>query len=330
MKLKILATGSCGFIGMEFVIRYYNWLKENKTDFEIIVVDKLTYAADKNFPKFLKKFPEIRFIKKDINKLSTLYGCQLVYNFAAESHVDNSIKSSDEFIKSNIDGVHHLLKLAIKERPVLFVQVSTDEVLGERLKGEGTVYDELKPSNPYSSSKAAAEMLCRGFARTYDLPVLITRSCNNFGINQFPEKLIPNSIKGLLTDKKIRIYGDGKQIREWISVQDNCGVIIDYSFDLFLKLDKDKDFLKVVKSKEKNGMYRGDNLAMLSIGTGYRINNIEMAQKMIDLFGYGEIEFVEDRKGHDKRYALESNVIEIKDTEKKLEDLILDYLRRQQ
>lgn len=328
MKLKIMVTGGCGFIGQEFVAQFYNFARNSKIDFEILVIDKLTYASNKSLPREYRKFPEIKFIRKDINKLKTLYGCQLIYNFAAESHVDNSIKSSDEFIKSNINGVHRLLKLAIKERPKLFVQISTDEVLGERLRGEGTVYDELKPSNPYSASKASAEMLCRGFARTYNLPVLITRSCNNFGINQFSEKFIPNSIYGLIKNKKIRIYGDGKNIREWISVTDNCNSIIDYSLYIFLKLDKDKNFLKIVKSKEKNGIFRGDNLAMINIGTGYRLKNIDVAKKIISVFGYGKLEFVEDRKGHDRRYALKSNIRKIKDTDKKLEELILEYYRR--
>lgn len=304
MKLKIMVTGGLGFIGSEFVsLLTREFVKD---DYEIIVVDKMTYAANRDFLKVIKKIPRIRFIKKDINHLKTLYGCRIIYNFAAESHVDNSIKSSDEFIKSNINGVNNLLKLANKERVGLFVQISTDEVYGDKLRGESKETDALKPSSPYSASKAAAEMLCMSASRTYGFPVLITRSCNNFGIRQHKEKFIPHSIQTLLERKEIDIYGDGKNIREWISVIDNCILVFNNSMD--------------AKWIEQN------KLKIVNIGSGYRLSNIQMAEKIISLFGYGKIRFVKDRKGHDRRYALKANKIE--NTEKKLEACILDYYRR--
>lgn len=304
--MKIMVTGGLGFIGSEFVSLLTRELGRYKPDYEIIIVDKITYAANRDFLKVIKKTPKIRFVKKDINYLKTLYGCKIIYNFAAESHVDNSIKSSDEFIKSNINGVNNLLKLANKERVDLFVQISTDEVYGDKLRGESKETDALRPSSPYSASKAAAEMLCMSASRTYGFPVLITRSCNNFGIRQHKEKFIPHSIQTLLERKEIDIYGDGKNIREWISVIDNCILIYNNSMD--------------TRWKEQS------KLKIVNIGSGYRLSNIQMAEKIISLFGYGKIRFVEDRKGHDRRYALKADKIE--NTEKHLETCILDYYRR--
>ena len=208
--MKLIVTGGRGFIGSHFVEECLN------KGWTIIDIDKITYAASKSLPWDNHK--NYTFIKADISEIDHLPSCDVIVNFAAESHVDNSIKSSDIFVKSNILGVHNLLELVrgkpSYERP-LFFHISTDEVYGDTIEGKFTELDKLKPSNPYSATKAAAEMLVVSYHRTYGLDYLITRTSNNYGERQFEEKLIPKCIQHINDNKQIPIHGDGSYVRDW-------------------------------------------------------------------------------------------------------------------
>ena len=219
--MKILVTGGRGFIGSHFVEEALS------KGWSVIDIDKLTYASNASLPWDNNK--NYTFIKADISEIDHLPSCDVLINFAAESHVDNSIKSSDVFVKSNILGTHNLLELVrgkpSYDRP-LFFHISTDEVYGDRLEGKFTELDKLKPSNPYSATKASAEMLVMSYHRTYGLDYLITRTSNNYGERQFEEKLIPKCIQCIKDNKKIPIHGDGSYIRDWTYVKDNVSALI--------------------------------------------------------------------------------------------------------
>jgi len=206
---KIIVTGGRGFIGSHFVDAALG------AGHKILDIDKITYAASHKLP--WDENENYRHLREDISEISHIPSCDVVVNFAAESHVDNSIKSSDVFVKSNFYGVHNLLELVRGkpeyERP-LFFQISTDEVYGDALSGMFTENAVLSPSNPYSATKAAAEMLIRAYGRTYGLDFLITRTSNNYGERQYEEKLIPKCINNLREDKKIPVHGDGSYIRD--------------------------------------------------------------------------------------------------------------------
>ena len=213
--MKIVVTGGLGFIGSAFV-RMLDKYPNVKT----VIVDKGTYASDIERVKGCK----YTLIQKDICdlKLDDINHCDYIVNFAAESHVDRSISNGLPFVHSNIDGVFNLLEIAIKIPSLKkFIQISTDEVYGDKLNGESLTTDMLNPSSYYSASKASADMLVIASGRTYGLPYLITRTCNNFGDMQHPEKFIPIIMNCIKNDKEIPIYGDGSQVREWIWVDDN-------------------------------------------------------------------------------------------------------------
>lgn len=274
--MKILVTGGRGFIGSHFVEQAL------QRDWSIIDVDKLTYAAHESLPWDNHK--NYTLIKADISEIDHLPSCDILINFAAESHVDNSITSSNAFVKSNILGVHNLLELirgkASYDRP-LFFHISTDEVYGDRLTGEFTELDKIKPSNPYSATKASAEMLVMAAHRTYGLDYLITRSSNNYGERQYKEKLIPKCIDSLQNDKFIPIHGDGSYIRDWTYVKDNVSALI-------LLIDK----------KVKNDTF--------NIASENYLTNLDVAKVVIQWLGKDEssIKFVENRWGQDVRYAV--------------------------
>jgi dTDP-glucose 4,6-dehydratase len=279
--MKILVTGGRGFIGSHFVEEA---LKKKWT---IVDVDKLTYASNKSLPWDNHK--NYTFLKADISEIDHLPSCDVIVNFAAESHVDNSIKSSDIFVKSNILGVHNLLEL-IRGKPSydrpLFFHISTDEVYGDRVEGKFTEEDKLKPSNPYSSTKAAAEMLVMSYARTYGIEYLITRSSNNYGERQFEEKLIPKCIQCIETEKHIPIHGDGSYIRDWTYVKDNVSAI-----------------LLLIEKGIKNDIF--------NIAAENYLTNLEVAKEVLRWHGKDEsnIKFVENRWGQDLRYAVSSEKI---------------------
>ena len=285
--MKVIVTGGAGFIGSSFI----NYIKSNY-DVDVVCVDKLTYCANKDNIKF-----PVEFIEKDINDLteSDLGEFDYIVNFAAETHVDNSIENGKPFIKSNFEGVFNLLEIS-RKNPSLkkFVQISTDEVYGDMSDyGIGITADEefdLKPSSYYSSSKAAADLLVQSSHRTYGVPYLITRTCNNFGEHQFKEKFLPKIQNCLENKKEIPLYGDGSQTREWIHVEDNVKYIALLMFD----------------GSVVNEIY--------NIGSGIKYSNIRIINMIKEELGYVPVIYkhVPDRLGHDKIYSLNSTKLKNK------------------
>jgi len=288
--MNILITGGCGFIGSNF-IRYA--LKKYQ-NIKIINLDKLTYAGNLNNLKDIANDKRYKFIKGDIcdNKLidSILKSevrsqkSDIIINFAAETHVDRSIKHAADFIKTNIEGTRVLLDAAKKRNIKKFLQISTDEVYGDVPRGLSRETDRLLPRSPYAASKATADLLCLSYYQTYGLGVIITRSSNNFGPYQYPEKVMPLFITNLLAGKKVPLYGDGKNVRDWIYVEDNC-----VGIDAILK-------------KGKLGQ-------IYNIGGNNQMRNIDMIKAILKKLKLGNkyIKYVTDRPGHDRRYALNSN-----------------------
>jgi len=279
--MRIIVTGACGFIGSHFV----NLIGNQNPTIEIVVVDKLTYASNVNNLKI-----PVKFIKKDICDITheDLGVYDYIVNFAAESHVDNSIKDGKPFVRTNVEGTFNLLEVA-RKNPKLkkFIQISTDEVYGDMDEyGEGTLADEsfnLIGSSYYSATKASSDLLVQAAGRTYGLPYLITRTCNNYGENQHQEKLLPTIIDCIKNNLKIPIYGDGKNIREWIHADDNSQFIWD-----------------LIQS-DKTGVY--------NIGSGERYTNLQIIEIIERILGYQlDLKFVQDRKGHDRAYGLVTNL----------------------
>jgi len=279
--MRIIVTGACGFIGSHFV----NLIGNQYPTIEILVVDKLTYASNVNNLKV-----PVKFIKKDICDITHedlgLY--DYIVNFAAESHVDNSIKDGKPFVRTNVEGTFNLLEVA-RKNPNLkkFIQISTDEVYGDMDEyGEGTLADEsfnLIGSSYYSATKASSDLLVQSAGRTYGLPYLITRTCNNYGENQHQEKLLPTILNCIKNNLKIPIYGDGKNIREWIHADDNSQFIWD-----------------LIQS-DKTGVY--------NIGSGERYTNLQIIEIIEKILGYQlDLKFVQDRKGHDRAYGLRTTL----------------------
>jgi dTDP-glucose 4,6-dehydratase len=256
-------------------------------------IDKKTYAARPELLDEFEKSPNFKFHEEDIAQMDHLYDVDYVFNFAAETHVDNSIVDSKRFLRSNIMGVQNLLELIRAKRhyemPVL-VQLSTDEVYGDITSGRHKESDPLKPSNPYSASKAAADLLIMGWARTHDVPYIIMRPTNNYGIGQYPEKLIPKTVKHLTLKKKIPLHGDGSYVRSWLHVEDTCGAIF-----------------HVVEHGEKNRIY--------NISGNYEASNKEVVSAILQCFfkkkvaleEYVKFNYV--RMGEDIRYSLDDSAI---------------------
>ena len=290
--MKILVTGGCGFIGSNF-IRYFLQSYPNET---LINVDKLTYAGNVENLSDLSQSPHYHFIRGDITDAPRMEelinkGLDAIINFAAESHVDRSIEDPSAFMKTNVFGTFVLLEAIRKVFPkqrIRFVHISTDEVYGS-LSETGAFTEEtpLAPNSPYSASKSAADMLVRAYHRTYGLPALITRSSNNFGPYQFPEKLIPLMISNAIEDKELPIYGDGMYIRDWIYVEDHCRA------------------LDVVLQHGREG-------EVYNIGGRSERPNLVVAQTILDRLGKPQslIHLVTDRPGHDRRYAIDFSKIE--------------------
>ena len=278
--MKILITGGAGFIGTNFVHYIHDTY-----DHEIVVLDKLTYAGNKNNLKDV--LPDIQFIKGDIGSEEdvkiAMQDCDLVVNFAAETHVDRSIVDPSIFVKTDVLGTYNLLEYIRKYDVDKYLQISTDEVYGSIENGSFSEESNIDPSSPYSASKAGGDVLVKAYYKTYDLPVLITRSSNNYGPYQYPEKLIPLFILNALQDKPLPVYGKGKNVRDWIYVLDNCSGI------------------DTVLNKGKFG-------EVYNIGGGNEKTNIEITHLILDLLGKPEslITYVEDRLGHDLRYSLDS------------------------
>lgn len=279
---KLLITGGCGFIGSNFI----RHILAKYTDYHIINLDKLTYCGNPDNLKEIERDRRYKFIKGDIADAPVVdklvKESDVVINFAAETHVDRSIADPDSFVRTNLFGTHTLLEAVKKSGTELFIQISTDEVYGSIIKGSFREDDPLRPNSPYSATKAGADLLVRSYFVTYKLPVMITRSSNNFGPYQYPEKIIPLFITNLFEDKKVPVYADGMNVRDWLFVLDNC------------------EGIDTVMHKGKVG-------EVYNIGGGTEITNMELTRALLDLTGRDEsyIKYVEDRPGHDKRYALD-------------------------
>ncbi|RKY87384.1 dTDP-glucose 4,6-dehydratase [candidate division KSB1 bacterium] len=278
---KYLITGGAGFIGSNFI----HYLLNKYSDIEIINLDKLTYAGNLDNLRDVEDDPRYQFVKGDICDATVVNplvkACDVVVNFAAESHVDRSIGKPDDFIRTDIFGAFVLLEAARQHGVKRFIQISTDEVYGSTLGEPFKETDPLMPSSPYSASKAGADRLAYSYFVTYDLPVIITRCSNNFGPYQYPEKLIPLFITNALEDKKLPVYGDGQNVRDWIYVMDHCEAL-----DLVVNEGKNGEVYNIAAGNEKPNLFVTHLI-------------LEYLQKPKDL-----IVFVQDRLGHDRRYAL--------------------------
>jgi len=286
--MKLLVTGGAGFIGSNF-IRYY--LRAH-AGAEITNFDKLTYAGNLQNLADMEGRENYRFVRGDICDAEAVEGalaegCDAMVHFAAESHVDRSIAGAREFIRTNVEGTWVLLEAARKRKIRRFVHVSTDEVYGSMgPKEAATEKSALAPNSPYAASKAASDLMVRSYVQTHKFPAVITRCTNNYGPYQFPEKLIPLMIANALAGKKLPVYGDGLNERDWIFVEDHCRA------------------LDAVLEKGRVG-------EIYNIGSGRPVPNIGIVRKLLELLAAPEglIEFVEDRPGHDRRYALDDSKI---------------------
>ena len=286
---KVIVTGGLGFIGSN-LIKILNQKK-----FFIINIDKVSYASNKkNIPTNIQNY---KFYKENINNKNFIirilekYRPSLVFNLAAETHVDKSIDGPKSFINSNILGVFNLLEaIRMYKKKLKLINVSTDEVYGDINKLSSKENDAYNPSSPYSASKASGDLLIKSYIRTYNLPAVITNCCNNYGPNQYPEKLIPTIIYKIIRNETIPIYGNGKNVREWIHVNDHCEALI-----------------KIAINGKIGESY--------NIGSGVKIQNIELMNKIISIFkkintnqkNKINFHFVKDRPGHDSRYSLNSS-----------------------
>ncbi|MEW5748744.1 MAG: dTDP-glucose 4,6-dehydratase [Candidatus Thermoplasmatota archaeon] len=276
----MLITGGAGFIGCNFV---RHMLKEHPQD-QVVVLDKLTYAGRLENLEDVKD--RITFIKGDICDKDVVRGamdgCGIVVNFAAESHVDRSITSPEDFVRTDVLGVFTLLEEARRRDVKRYVQISTDEVYGSTMSGSFSEDDILDPSSPYSASKAGGELLARSYVKTYGLDVIVTRSSNNYGPFQYPEKLIPILVLKALRNEPLPIYGKGLNVRDWLHVEDNCRAI------------------DLISQKAKAG-------DIVNVGSGNEVPNIDVAKLILRHMGKPEslITYVKDRPGHDFRYSLD-------------------------
>jgi len=284
--MKLLITGGAGFIGANFI---HYWLKHHPDD-KIVNFDKLTYAGNLENLKTIEKNPNYSFVKADVCDPravdQVMKGVDIVVHFAAESHVDRSITSSAEFVKTNVIGTQVLLDSALKHKIKRFHHISTDEVFGDLQLNTQEKFNEqtpFKPNNPYSASKAGSDHLVRAYFKTHQLPVTISNCSNNYGPFQFPEKFIPLAITNLLENKKVPVYGDGLHVRDWLYVEDHCQAI-----DLVLQKGKIGETYCIGGLTED-------------------ISNIDIVKKIIKLMDKDEsqIELVKDRPGHDRRYAVD-------------------------
>lgn len=286
--MRLLITGGAGFIGSHYVdLR----LKRHPRDL-VVVLDKLTYAGNPANLAGARRNPRFKFIKGDICEARTVeriirkYRLEVIVNFAAETHVDRSILSPEDFARTDVLGTQTLLEAVRKHKIKRFLQISTDEVYGSIERGVFRETDSLKPSSPYSASKAGGDLQVLAYRHTYGLPVLIARSSNNFGPRQYPEKLIPLFVTNALTDQPLPLYGDGLNTRDWLYVEDNC-------LGLDCILDK--------------GVF-GE---IYNLGAGNTRNNLEITHTILKLLKkpMGLIKRVPDRLGHDRRYALNTRKI---------------------
>ena len=282
--MRLLVTGGAGFIGSNFVRFFLDKYPESS----VLNLDKLTYAGNLDNLAAVQSRPNCKFCRGDIcdaGLIEQLLGEQIdaVVHFAAETHVDRSIADAREFIRTNIQGTHTLIEAARRKRVARFLHISTDEVYGSMAPGEFAHEENaLRPRSPYAASKAASDLLVRSYWSTYGFPAIVARSCNDYGPFQFPEKLIPLMITHALEGRQLPIYGDGLNERDWLQVEDCCGA-----------LDR------VLQAGTPGEVY--------NIGAGHSITNLEIIKKLLQILTRSEdlITFVQDRPGHDRRYALD-------------------------
>lgn len=283
--MKLLITGGAGFIGSNFI----KYILKNHSDWQVVNLDKLTYAGNLENLREVENNKNYSFTKGDIANRGDVEkaigeGVDKIINYAAETHVDRSIMEPDAFIRTDILGTYTLLEAAKKHNVAQYIQISTDEVFGSIKEGAFDEASPFCPNSPYAASKAGADHLCRAYFKTYNLPVIVTHTCNVFGPNQYPEKLIPLFITNLLENKKVPVYGQGLQTREWIFTEDHCAGI---------------EFI----------LAKGQAGEVYNIGTGFEKTNLETTKFILQEIGLGDdkIEYVKDRPGHDWRYAINSD-----------------------
>ena len=283
--MKLLVTGGLGFIGSNFILKLLNETNE----FDIINVDAELYGANQKNLDSIKNHKKYEFVKGNItNKRlmeELISKCDAVVNFDAESFVDRSINNADPFLVSNIRGAFTILDIITKQKKRM-IQISTDEVFGSLSTGTADEQTKFNPSSPYAATKAAAELLINSFSVTYNPDVVITRCTNNYGPRQFPEKLIPKTIILAKQGRNIPIYGNGKNLRDWIFVEEHCDAVYEI-------------------------LMNGKSGQSYNISANNEINNLEIVNKILEIMGKSSdlIEFVEDRPGHDQRYSLDSSKI---------------------
>jgi dTDP-glucose 4,6-dehydratase len=284
--VKLLVTGGSGFIGSNFI----RHVLTTHADDRVINLDKLTYAGNPANLADLERDPRYTFVQGDVcdGKIvrDACRGVDAIVNFAAESHVDRSLMEPDAFLKTDVFGVFTLLEAVRELKVPRFLHISTDEVYGSVERGSSRESDPVRPTNPYSASKAGGDLLAMAYWHTHRVPVVITRSSNNFGPHQYPEKVIPLFVTNALDDKPVPLYGDGRNVRDWLFVQDNCAGI-----DLVLR--------------------RGADGEIYNIGGGHEVENIVLTRQILQLTGKPEtlIQPVKDRPGHDRRYSVDSKKI---------------------
>jgi dTDP-glucose 4,6-dehydratase len=280
--MRLFITGGAGFIGSNYVRHVLS-----SSDDPVTVFDALTYAGNLDNLRGLDDDPRFAFVKGDITDRdavsAALQGHDVVVHFAAESHVDRSIASPDQFVRTNCDGTNVLCDVSRRLGVQRFLHISTDEVYGSIEDGSFAERDRLDPRSPYSASKAASDLIALAYRETYGLPVLVTRSSNNFGPYQYPEKVLPLFITNLLDGQRVPLYGDGLNVRDWCFVEDNCAGI-----DLVLR--------------------RGADGEIYNIGAGNEMPNRALTDAVLALLGQDDsmIEYVEDRLGHDRRYSVDT------------------------
>jgi dTDP-glucose 4,6-dehydratase len=285
--VKLLVTGGCGFIGSNFI----RHLLAAHPDDSVVNLDKLTYAGNPANLADVEGDPRYRFVHGDICDATlvrdAVKDADAVINFAAESHVDRSLMEPDAFLKTDVFGVFTLLEAVRELKIPRLLHVSTDEVYGSVERGSSRESDPLRPSNPYSASKAGGDLLALAYWQTHKVPVVITRSSNNFGPYQYPEKVIPLFVTNALEDRPLPLYGDGKNVRDWLYVLDNCTAI-----DLVLR--------------------KGGPGEVYNIGGGHEVENVVLTRQILRLTGRPEtlIQPVKDRPGHDRRYSLDSKKVQ--------------------
>ena len=280
---KLLVTGGAGFIGSNFV----RYILGKYSEYEIIVLDALTYAGHLENLEDVKDDPRFKFVKGDIRNADDVAKpveeADIVINFAAESHVDRSIHDPEAFITTDVMGVYQLMEAAKKYGVEKIIQISTDEVYGDVETGFSKETDPVSPNSPYSATKTGGELLARAYYRTYNVPVMITRGSNTYGPYQQPEKLVPLFVSNAIDNKPLPVYGDGMQIRDWLHVLDHCSGV-------------------------ETVMLKGEPGEIYNIGGDNQRPNVEIVNMILEVTGKGEdlIKHVEDRPGHDRRYALDS------------------------